>query len=145
MSERFDSRRHQSPPLLGTLYADQRAAAEMVLLDPQSTVIGRLRFRTCNSCRTGLILDIWIHETFQRQGLARELVHDLLAHRHGFRWTTTRQTTLGQHFFRAMTQETSVSFSHGGPLCVHVAGPFARMWRRLISRCGLASADSTTY
>ncbi|WP_151483951.1 GNAT family N-acetyltransferase [Streptomyces albicerus] len=48
--------------------------AEIVLLDRCDSVIGRLRFRACQKCRTGRILNIWIRDTWQRQGLGRELL-----------------------------------------------------------------------
>ncbi|WP_399185507.1 GNAT family N-acetyltransferase [Streptomyces sp. TLI_185] len=116
-----------------------------MLLDARKAVIGRLRFRTCNDCRTGRILSVWVHDTWQRQGLGRELVNALLARRPGFRWSTTGQTPLGRSFFSAMAEETSVSFPQSGALCTHLAGRFTRAWRRLVSRWRPASADTTIH
>ena len=145
MPERVVGQHHQSLRLDGTMSSEQHATTEMVLLDPRNTVIGRLRFRTCDDCRTGLILDVWILDTWHRHGLGRELVYALLAHRPGFGWSTTRQTRPGQPFFTAMTEETSVPFPQRGPLCVHLTVRFTRAWRHLISRCRPASADGTTH
>jgi N-acetylglutamate synthase-like GNAT family acetyltransferase len=50
------------------------ALAEIVVRDRCDSVIGRLRFRACQKCRTGRILNIWIRDTWQRQGLGRELL-----------------------------------------------------------------------
>ncbi|WP_159038119.1 GNAT family N-acetyltransferase [Streptomyces sp. WM6386] len=53
-----------------------RAATEIVLLDHDDHLIGRLRFRACPACRTGRILDIWVCDAWQHQGLGRELLQD---------------------------------------------------------------------
>lgn len=140
--ERLDAQDHESLRLDGIMSPDQHTATEIVLLDAQNAVIGRVRFRVCNECRTGRILDVWVLDTWQRQGLGRELVHSLLAYRPGLRWSTTRQTPQGQPFFSAMTKETAVPFPPGGALCVHLAGRFTRAWRRLISRYRPASSHS---
>lgn len=109
---------------------------ELVLLDPCNRVIGRLRFRACRTCRTGRILDIWICDTWQRQGMGQELVCSLVAHRPGYRWSTTLQSRPGRAFFLAMTRETAVALPQGGPLCPHLMGWFRRTWRRLLdTRC----------
>lgn len=108
---------------------------EFVLLGPCGRVIGRLRFRTCRTCRTGRILDLWICEAWQRQGLGRELVCSLFAHRPGYRWSTTLQSRPGRAFFTAMTRETTVSLPHSSPLCPHLMGWFRRTWRRLLHAC----------
>lgn len=108
---------------------------ELVLLDRCNRVIGRLRFRACQTCRTGRILDIWICDTWQRQGMGQELVCSLLAHRPGYRWSTTLQSSAGRGFFLAMTRETTVPLPQGGPLCSHLMGWFRRTWRRLLDAC----------
>ncbi|MEU1573431.1 GNAT family N-acetyltransferase [Streptomyces collinus] len=108
---------------------------EFVLTGSCGRVIGRLRFRTCQKCRTGRILDLWICEAWQRQGLGRELVCLLMAHCRGYRWNTTLQSHPGRAFFTAMTQETSVSLRHGSPLCPHLMGRLRRTWRRLFRVC----------
>ncbi|WP_373283457.1 GNAT family N-acetyltransferase [Streptomyces prunicolor] len=104
----------------------------MVLLDRRDAVVGRLRFRACRECGTGWILDVWIHDEWQRRGLGRELVHSLLALFPGFRWSTTLQTRPGRPFFTAMAEETSAPFPRGGPLCAHLSGPLTRAWRRAL-------------
>ncbi|MBD9701143.1 GNAT family N-acetyltransferase [Streptomyces caniscabiei] len=106
--------------------------AEFILHGPCGRVIGRLRFRACRACRTGRILDLWVCEMWQRQGLGRGLVCSLFAHRRGYRWTTTLQSRPGRAFFAAMTRETALSLPHGGPLCPHLMGWFRRTWRRLL-------------
>lgn len=108
---------------------------ELVLLDPCNRVIGRLRFRACQTCRTGRILDIWICDTWQRQGMGQELVCSLVAHRPGYRWSTTLQSGAGRAFFLAMTRETAVALPQGGPMCSHLMGWFRRTWRRLLDTC----------
>ena len=107
---------------------------EFVLLDQGGRLVGRLRFRVCHECRTGRILDVWVHDSRQRQGLGRELVHSLLAQCPGYRWSTTLQTRDGRAFFTAMTQETGVALPHHGPLCRHLMGSFRRTWQRLLTR-----------
>lgn len=106
--------------------------AEFILRGPCGRVIGRLRFRACRACRTGRILDLWVCDTWQRQGLGRGLVCSLFAHCRGYRWNTTLQSRPGRAFFAAMTRETTLSLSHGGPLCPHLMGWFRRTWRRLL-------------
>ncbi|WKX06464.1 GNAT family N-acetyltransferase [Streptomyces sp. NL15-2K] len=106
---------------------------EIVMLDPDGRVVGRLRFRACRTCRAGRILDIWVCEAWRHQGLGRELVHSLLAHRPGYLWTTTSQTPDGRAFFLTMARETAVVFPHGGALCRHLMGPFRRSWRYLLA------------
>ncbi|OMI35452.1 GNAT family N-acetyltransferase [Streptomyces sparsogenes] len=132
------------PEETGTGSADARTTAEIVLLDRRKTVIGRLRFRVCRACRTGRILEIWVLDTWQRQGLGRDLIHSLLVHLPGLRWSTTPQTRLGRAFFIAMAEETSVPFPPLGPLCTHLEGRFTRVWRGVMSRWRPASADSET-
>ncbi|MDG9715455.1 GNAT family N-acetyltransferase [Streptomyces sp. DH24] len=105
------------------------APTEIVLLDRGDRLVGRLRFRVCPSCRTGRILDIWIGDRWQRQGLGRELTHSLLARHPGHRWSTTPQTREGRAFFREMTEETGVPLPRGGPLCRHLMGALRRGWR----------------
>ncbi|MGW3121537.1 GNAT family N-acetyltransferase [Streptomyces sp. NPDC001107] len=131
--ERLDDQNHESLQLGGVRSPDRHAATEIVLVDARNAVIGRVRFRICNDCRTGRILDVWVLDTWQRQGLGRELVNTLLAHCTGLGWSTTRQTPEGRLFFSAMTQETSIHFPQCGALCVHLTGRFTRVWRRLIS------------
>ncbi|MGW0758393.1 GNAT family N-acetyltransferase [Streptomyces sp. NPDC002814] len=114
--------------------AAARAATEIVLLNNDGRVIGRLRFRACTRCRTGRILDIWVCDTWQRQGLGRELVDSLLALRPGSRWSTTLQSRDGRAFFLAMTQETSVALAHDNPLCCHLMGSLRRWWQRVLNR-----------
>ncbi|MFF4021169.1 GNAT family N-acetyltransferase [Streptomyces sp. NPDC001843] len=126
-------------------FPDQHSTTEMVFLDSQHTVVGRLRFRMCGACHTGLILDVWISDDWQRQGLGRELVQTLVAHHSGVRWSTTRQTPQGRPFFSAMAEETSVPFPQRGALCVHLAGRLTRAWRRLTSRRSLPSAGTATH
>ncbi|WP_307036100.1 GNAT family N-acetyltransferase [Streptomyces canus] len=109
-----------------------RTPTGIVLLDPDNHLIGRLRFRACPACRTGRILDIWVCDAWQRQGLGRELVHSLLARRPGYRWSTTLQTRDGRAFFLAMTQETTVALPRDGPLCCHLMGSIRRTWRGLL-------------
>jgi hypothetical protein len=113
--------------------SDQRTTTEILLLDGRNTIIGRLRYRTCRRCRTGRILDVWVLDAWQRQGLGSDLVRVLLTRCPGVRWTTTVQTRTGRLFFTAMTEETSVSFPQREPPCAHLAGRFIRGWRRAIS------------
>lgn len=94
---------------------------EIVLLGQGDTVLGRLRFRACRTCRTGRVLDIWVHDAWQRRGLGHELIHTLLAHHPDHGWTTTLQTRQGRAFFAAMAQETATPFPHRAPLCDHLA------------------------
>ncbi|MHC3468940.1 GNAT family N-acetyltransferase [Streptomyces sp. 7R007] len=103
---------------------------EIVLRDLRGTVVGHLRFRACEACRTGRIMDVWIRDSRQRQGLGRGLVHTLLGRYPGHRWSTTLQTGAGRSFFSALTDETSVPFPQGGPLCEHLAGRLTRAWHR---------------
>jgi GNAT superfamily N-acetyltransferase len=105
------------------------------MLDRDGRVVGRLRFRACRTCRAGRILDIWVCDARQRQGLGRELVHSLLAHHPGCQWTTTSQTRDGRAFFLTMARETTVAFPHDGALCRHLLGPFRRSWRYLLAHC----------
>jgi GNAT superfamily N-acetyltransferase len=114
---------------------DQPGPYEIVLRDHRRMIIGRLRFRACTACRTGRILDIWVHETHQRRGLGRELVHVLLARFRGFRWSTTPQSRQGRSFFPAMTRETAVPLPCLAPLCPHLRGPLRQACRRAIARC----------
>ncbi|MFG2456567.1 GNAT family N-acetyltransferase [Streptomyces sp. NPDC048523] len=107
---------------------------EIVLRDRNDRLIGQLRFHACPACRTGRILDIWVCDAWQHQGLGRELVHCLLAHRPGYRWSTTLQTQAGRAFFLAMAQETTVAWPHAEPLCCHLTGSFRRIWRALLDR-----------
>lgn len=74
-------------------------------------------------------------DTWQRQGPGRELIHSLLDHHPGYRWTTTLQTRGGRPFFTATAQETAVPLRHSGPLCCHLMGWFRRTWQRLLD-CG---------
>ncbi|WP_191971332.1 GNAT family N-acetyltransferase [Streptomyces luteolifulvus] len=113
--------------------AAARAPTEVVLLNDDGRVIGRLRFRACPTCRTGRILDIWVCDDWQRQGLGRELVHSLLAPRPGYRWSTTLQSRDGRALFLAMTHETSVALDHDGPLCCHLMGSLRRWWQRVLN------------
>ncbi|MGW0844610.1 GNAT family N-acetyltransferase [Streptomyces sp. NPDC002787] len=108
---------------------------ELVLTGPCGRVIGRLRFRTCRTCRTGRILNLWICDAWQRQGLGRELVCFVLDQCRDYRWNTTVQSRPGRAFFAAMTRETAVSLRHGSPLCPHLMGRFRRTWRRLLHAC----------
>lgn len=105
---------------------------EIVLLDQGDRLVGRLRFRVCQGCRTGRILDIWIRDDWQRQGLGREFVQSILAQHPGYRWSTTLQTRDGRVFFTAMTRETTVAWPHSGPLCGHLMGWFGRTRQRLL-------------
>ncbi|MFJ4791078.1 GNAT family N-acetyltransferase [Streptomyces sp. NPDC088794] len=116
----------------GLAAASARTPVEIVLLDPDDHLVGRLRFRACPACRTGRILDIWVCDAWQHQGLGRELVHSLLAYHPGYRWNTTLQTRDGRAFFLAMVQETTIALPHGGPLCCHLTGSFRRTWRTLL-------------
>ncbi|MGW2385565.1 GNAT family N-acetyltransferase [Streptomyces sp. NPDC001658] len=118
----------------GLAASSARTSTEIVLLDPEDHLIGQLRFRACPECRTGQILDIRVCDAWQRQGLGRELVHSLLAHRLGYRWSTTLQTRDGRAFFLAMTEETAVALPHGGPLCGHLMGRIRRTWRGFLDR-----------
>lgn len=104
---------------------------ELVLLGPCGRVIGRLRFRACQACHVGRILDLWICDEWQRQGLGRGLVYSLLLHRRGYRWNTTLQSRPGRAFFAAVTRETAVSLRRGRPLCPHLMSWSRRIWRRL--------------
>ncbi|WP_328687862.1 GNAT family N-acetyltransferase [Streptomyces phaeochromogenes] len=117
---------------VASLYPD--TSAEIVLHDQGDSVIGRLRFRACQKCRTGRILDIWICDTWQRQGLGRELLHCMIARRPGYRWSTTLQSRQGRGFFKVMTRETTVALPHDGPLCPHLMGWFRRQKQRLLAR-----------
>ncbi len=117
---------------LGT--ASPGTATEIVLLDPEEHVIGRLRFRACPTCRTGRILDVWVCDARQRQGLGRDLVHSVLARCPGFQWSTTAQTRDGRGFFETMARESAVPLPHGGPLCCHLMGGFRRTWHGLLDR-----------
>ncbi|WP_338894628.1 GNAT family N-acetyltransferase [Streptomyces sp. TG1A-60] len=121
----------QSPRLSFVAPTAPSGPTELVLLDPCGEVIGRLRFRACVTCRTGRILDLWVGDAWQRQGLGRDLVRFLFAHRPGHRWSTTLQSRPGRAFFTAMTRETTVSLLPGGPLCPHLMGWFRRTLRRL--------------
>ena len=112
----------------------RRVTNEIVLTDDRGTVVGKLRFQSCPECRTGRIRDVWIMDTWQRQGLGRGCIEDLLTRFPDLRWTTTLQTRAGQAFFTAMTEETSVPFPAGGPLCVHLTGTMTYLWRRATSR-----------
>lgn len=111
-----------------------RTPTEIVLLDRDDHLIGRLCFRACQTCRTGRILDIWVCESWRHQGLGRELVHSLLAHRPNYWWNTTLQTLDGRAFLLAMAQESSVALPHGGPLCCHLMGSIRRTWQGLLDR-----------
>ncbi|MGW3423667.1 GNAT family N-acetyltransferase [Streptomyces phaeochromogenes] len=102
------------------------ASIEIVSLNRGNRVIGQLRFRVCKTCRAGRILDIWICDTWQGQGLGRELIHSLLARRPGYRWSTTLQSRAGRGFFTAMARKTTVALPRGGPLCSHLTGWFRR-------------------
>ncbi len=106
--------------------------AELVLTGPCGSVIGRLRFRVCRTCRAGRIMSLWICDTWQRQGLGRELVYFLLAQHRGYRWNTTPQSRLGRAFFAAVAQESAVSLRRGSPLCPHLMGWCRWTWRRLL-------------
>ncbi|MEV0176309.1 GNAT family N-acetyltransferase [Streptomyces sp. NPDC050803] len=117
--------------LNGTAEAASGMPTEIVLLDGADRVIGRLSFRACRECRTGRILDIWIDESWQREGLGRELLRGLFARRPGHAWTTTSQTRQGQAFFTAMSLETGLTLAPGGPLCPHLVGRFRRMLARV--------------
>lgn len=143
--ERIGASYQESLRLDRIVSPDQHSTAEMVLVDSRHAEIGRLRFRMCDACRTGLILDVWILDGWQRQGLGRELVHTLVAYHSGVRWSTTRQTLHGRPFFSAMTEETLVPFPRCGALCAHLEGRFTRAWRRLTSRRRSPSADTATY
>ncbi|WP_062700444.1 GNAT family N-acetyltransferase [Streptomyces regalis] len=116
----------------GPVAPSARTPTEIVLFDHDDHLIGRLRFRVCPTCRTGRILEIWVYDAWQRQGLGRELVHSLLARRPGYRWSTTLQTRAGRVFFLAMAQETTVALPHGRPLCRHLMGSIRRTWRGLL-------------
>ncbi|MGW0747630.1 GNAT family N-acetyltransferase [Streptomyces sp. NPDC002817] len=107
---------------------------EFVLLDQGGRLVGRLRFRVCQKCRTGRILDVWIQDSRQRQGLGRELIHSLLAQCPGYRWSTTLQTRDGRAFFSVMAQETTVALPHSGPLCRHLMGWLQRTRQHLLHR-----------
>ncbi|WP_282700617.1 GNAT family N-acetyltransferase [Streptomyces sp. CC219B] len=117
--------------LNGTAESVSGMPTEIVLFDGADRVIGRLTFRVCRECRTGRILDIWIDETWQREGLGRELVRGLLARHPGHAWTTTSQTRQGQAFFTAMSRETGLSLAPGGPLCPHLVGRLRRLLTRV--------------
>lgn len=126
---------HESVQLSYGPTAAPSGPTELVLLDPRNRVIGQLRFTACPACRTGRILDIWICDTWQRQGMGQELVCFLLAIHPGYRWSTTLQSGPGRAFFLAMTRETTVALPQGGPLCSHLMGWFRRTWRRLLHIC----------
>ncbi|MGW3413124.1 GNAT family N-acetyltransferase [Streptomyces sp. NPDC000888] len=111
-----------------------RTPTEIVLVDRDDHLIGRLRFRACQTCRAGRILDIWVCDSWRHQGLGRELVRSLLTHRPGYRWTTTLQTRDGRAFFLAMAQESTVILPHGSPLCCHLMGSIRRTRQGLLDR-----------
>ncbi|MER6629704.1 N-acetyltransferase [Streptomyces sp. NPDC000987] len=101
-----------------------------MLRDRCGAELGRLRFRACGACRAGRILDVRVVDDRRREGLGRELLLALLERCPDHRWTTTLQTEAGRRFFAAMTEETSVPFPRGGPLCAHLASRLTRAWRR---------------
>ncbi|WP_324787965.1 N-acetyltransferase [Streptomyces sp. H51] len=105
-----------------------------MLRDRCGAELGRLRFRACGACRAGRILDVRVVDDRRREGLGRELLLALLKRCPDHRWTTTLQTGAGRRFFTAMTEETSVPFPRGGPLCEHLTGRLTgrltRAWRR---------------
>ncbi|MQY39832.1 hypothetical protein SRB17_78600 [Streptomyces sp. RB17] len=100
---------------------------EIVLFGPGRQTVARLRFLVCADCRTGRIVDIWVSEDWQRQGLGREILHSLLALHPDHRWSTTTQSRPGRSFFAAMTRETQTGFPASGPLCPHLRGWFGRL------------------
>ncbi|MCX5006684.1 GNAT family N-acetyltransferase [Streptomyces sp. NBC_00638] len=108
-------------------------ALEIVLLAPGQHAVGRLRFQVCPDCRTGRILDIWVSEDWQRQGLGREAQRSLLALHPAHRWTTTTQSRQGRSFFTAMARETQTGFPAAGPLCPHLRGRFGRLTHRVLA------------
>ncbi|MBC9724395.1 GNAT family N-acetyltransferase [Streptomyces sp. TRM68367] len=116
--------------------SDRSRPAEIVLLDSRDEVVGRLRYRVCADCRTGRILDVWISDPWQREGLGREALHTLLSIHPGRRWSTTLQSAPGRAFFTAMAEETDTDFPAAGPLCPHLRGWARRLAHRAI---GLAS------
>ncbi|WP_406132152.1 GNAT family N-acetyltransferase [Streptomyces sp. NBC_00989] len=103
-------------------------------MDGEQKVVGRLRFRVCSPCRTGQILDIWVSEARQRQGLGREALCCLLTRCPNYRWTTTTQSRPGRAFLLAMTQETTTDLPPGGPLCSHLRGWPSRLWHHMMRR-----------
>lgn len=121
---------HQPERVNRTTSSASAASIEFVSLNQGNRVIGQLRFRACKTCRAGRILDIWICDIWQGQGLGRELVHSLLARRPGYRWSTTLQSRAGRGFFTAMARETTVALPRGGPLCSHLTGWFRRTRQR---------------
>ncbi|MFE7860146.1 GNAT family N-acetyltransferase [Streptomyces sp. NPDC057403] len=129
---RRDTQHHPACRPDDVTIADRQMTTEMVFVDRNGTTIGRLRFRVCCACHAGRVLDIWVHDEWQRHGLGRELVQSLLLRFPGLSWNTTLQTRQGQLFFTAMAEDTSVPFPRGGPLCPHVAGRFTHAWRRAI-------------
>lgn len=92
-------------------------------------LIGQVDFRLCHACRTGRIQQIWITETWQRQGLGRQALHTALAQAPGYRWNTTTQSRQGRAFFRAMSEETGVELCSRTPPCAHLMGRYRRLWR----------------
>ncbi|MGQ4383459.1 GNAT family N-acetyltransferase [Streptomyces sp. SAS_270] len=90
-----------------------------------------MRFRECPRCRTGRVLDVWVDEGWQHQGLGHALIDTLLERHPGHRWSTTRKTRRGRVFFAVMAGATAVAFPQRGPLCVHLAGRLAHAWRRV--------------
>ncbi|WP_433446461.1 GNAT family N-acetyltransferase [Streptomyces sp. CA-142005] len=111
---------------------------EIVHFDTGRQTVARLRFRVCADCRTGRILDIWVSEDWQRQGLGRESLHSLLALHPDHRWSTTAQSRQGRLFFAAMTRETHTGFPASGPLCPHLHGWFGRLTHRSLALHRLA-------
>ncbi|MEU9396402.1 GNAT family N-acetyltransferase [Streptomyces sp. NPDC048324] len=112
--------------------AGQRKTNELFLADRNGIMIGRLRFSVCRDCGTGRVIDVWVPDEWQRQGLGRELVHAVFLRFPGLQWNTTAQPLPGRLFFKTMSEETSAPLQPGHPLCPHVAERFTRAWRRAV-------------
>ncbi|WP_431046136.1 GNAT family N-acetyltransferase [Streptomyces sp. P1-3] len=94
----------------------------VVMRDGRDRAVGRLDYQLCHACRTGRVEQISVALAWQRQGLAREAIHEALARGPGYHWVTSRQSREGRLFFAAMALETGAAFTRRGKRCPHMHG-----------------------
>ncbi|MFF4160583.1 GNAT family N-acetyltransferase [Streptomyces sp. NPDC001678] len=79
-----------------------------------------LIWKTCHTCRRGVISKISMADDWQRQGLGRRLVLRAMRGAENYHWTTSGQSPMAQKFFPALSRETGAAFTPLSPVCEHI-------------------------
>lgn len=82
--------------------------------------VGKLAYRTCPTCRLGLVAKISIYSPYDRRGAGRQLIATLVKLHPGLTWHTTGQQPSSVGFWRRMALDYGSPFTaNTRPYCEH--------------------------